>query len=38
MKIITETGVSLFNITCRRCGGKIGGPETFCQGTDEGIS
>jgi len=30
--------VSLFSITCRRCGGKIGGPETFCQGTDGGIS
>lgn len=33
-----ETGVSLFSITCKRCGGKIGGPEIFCQGTDEGIS
>lgn len=37
-KIITETGVSLFSITCKRCGGRIGGPEIFCQGTDEGIS
>jgi len=38
VKITTETEVSLFSITCRRCGGKIGGPETFCHGADEGIS
>lgn len=36
--IFTDKGVSLFSITCKRWGGNIGGPETFCQGTDDGIS
>lgn len=36
--ILTESGVSLLRITCRRWGGKIGGPVVFSQGLLAGIS
>jgi hypothetical protein len=36
--VLTDRGVSLFNMTCKRCGGRMGGPETFSHGLFAGIS
>lgn len=35
---LTDNGVSLFNITCNKWGGNIGGPDTFSHGLVCGTS
>lgn len=38
MLSLTDKGVSLFKITCSKCGGKTGGAGGFSQGLVTGIS